>query len=449
MTFRGNTSPAATAIRWEIVGWCFYDWANSAFATTVLAAVLPIYFIYIVPERGVRFGLPGGPDWITHAPSLWAYSVSLSLLLVALSSPILGTIADRTGAKKRFLAAYALSGSLCTALLFFVRQGDVWLCLLLFMAANIGFSGGNVFYNAFLPQLVGPERMDRVSGMGFAYGYLGGGLLLALNLLMIQKPGLFGIPDTLLATRFCFVSVGIWWAVFSVPILTLLRERPPVSTVPLPRNLLTYGFKRVRQTVVTARQFSQLVRFLIAFLIYNDGIQTVILMATIFGSTELKMGAGTLLATLLLIQIVGVPGSLALGALAERYGVKRVLTFTLILWTGIVCYAFFIRTASQFVVLSVLVGIILGGSQALSRSLYARFVPPGHSAEFYGFYAISNKFASILGPFLFGLLADLTGNLRYSVLSVALFFLAGLILLVAVDVEKGVQEAAQERPHSL
>jgi UMF1 family MFS transporter len=445
MTSRGNNPPAATADRREIVGWCFYDWANSAFATTVLAAVLPIYFTYVVPRHGVRLGPLGGPGLTVRAASLWAYSVSLSVLLVALSSPILGTIADRTAAKKRFLAAYALAGSLCTALLFFVQLGDVWLCIFLFMAANIGFAGGNVFYNAFLPQMVGPDRLDRVSGLGFAVGYVGGGLLLALNLLMIQKPGLFGIRDMLLAIRLCFVSVGIWWAVFTVPTLTLLRERPPVESGPLPENALIYGFRRVSRTLAKARQFGQLGRFLIAFLVYNDGTQTVILMATIFGRTELGLGSGTLLATLLMVQIVGVPGSIALGLLAERYGVKRILMLTLILWTAIVCYAFVIQTALQFVILSLLVGLILGGSQALSRSLYARFVPPDQSAEFYGFYAISNKFASILGPFLFGFIADLSGDLRYSVLSVALFFLAGLILLATVDVEKGEQEAARER----
>jgi UMF1 family MFS transporter len=431
------------ATRREIVGWCLYDWANSSFATTVLAAVLPIYFTFITPSEGVRLGLPGGPAWVSRAPALWAYAVSLSLLVVAFSSPLLGAIADRSAVKKRFLAFYALVGSACTALLFFVHQGDVWLCLGLFMAANIGFAGGNVFYNAFLPQMVGPDRVDRVSGLGFAYGYFGGGLLLALNLLMIQKPHLFGIPNTVLATRLCFLSVGVWWAVFTIPTLVLVQERPPAIAAPAATGLLHYAFSRLRETLRRARQFSQLFRFLIAFLIYNDGIETVIVMASIFGTTELRLSPGLLLAALLMVQIIGIPGAVAFGWLAERLGAKRVLMVSLLVWTGLVSYAFFMKTAMDFVVLSAIVGLILGGSQALSRSLYARFVPVAQSAEFFGFYAISTKFGAILGPLLFGSLADLTGNLRVSVLSVAVFFLLGLCLLAGVDVEKGAREAQE------
>jgi UMF1 family MFS transporter len=334
-------------------------------------------------------------------------------------------------------------GSACTALLFFARQGDVWLCLILFMAPNIGFAGGNVFYNAFLPQMVGPDRVDRVSGLGFAYGCFGGGFLLALNLLMIQKPRLFGIPDTVLATRLCFLSVGVWWAVFTIPTLVLVRERPPAVAAPASAGILSYAFFRLRETLKRARRFSQLFRFLIAFLIYNDGIETVIVMATIFGTAELRLNPGLLLAALLMVQIIGVPGAVAFGWLAERLGTKRVLMASLVIWTGLVCYAFFMKTAMDFVVLSAVVGLILGGSQALSRSLYARFVPVAQSAEFFGFYSVSIKFGAILGPLLFGSLADLTGNLRVSVLSVAVFFLLGLCLLAGVDVEKGAREAQE------
>ncbi|MFP3871081.1 MAG: MFS transporter [Syntrophobacteria bacterium] len=431
----------ASASKGEILAWCLYDWGNSAFATSVLAAVLPLYFAYIVPERGVRLGIPGGPGWNTQAASLWAYAVSLSLVLVAVSSPVLGTIADRTAAKKRFLGFYAFLGALCTALLFSVHHGEVWRCLILFMLANIGFAGANVFYNAFLPQMVGLHRLDRISGRGFAFGYLGGGLLLALNILMIQKPDLFGIPDRLTATRLCFVSVGIWWALFTVPILTLLHERPALTGGMLHRSVLAYGFSRVMRTISKATQFQQLLRFLIAYFIYNDGIQTVIVMATIFGRTELELGAGTLLGALLMVQIVAIPGALAFGRLAERLGAKKALMLSLIAWTGSVCYAFFMESAAEFMVIAALIGLILGGSQAISRSLYARFVPLAHSAEFYGFYAVSNKFAAIPGPFLFGLLADLTGKIRVSILLLALFFLTGLFLLATVDVEKGRQEA--------
>lgn len=438
----GERPPPVKAAGREIRAWCLYDWANSAFATTVLAAILPIYFAHIVPESGVTIPFSGETGRTLNAPSLWAYAVSLSLLVVALSSPVLGTIADYTAAKKRFLGTFAFLGSLCTALLFFVSQGQVWRCLLLFMAANVGFAGGNVFYNAFLPQLAGPEAIDRISGRGYAYGYLGGGILLALNLLMIEKHRLFGIPDPILATRLCFVSVGVWWALFTIPALVSLDERSSLRT-DRHGSLLTYGFKEVARTLARARRFRELIRFLIAFLIYNDGIQTVIVMAAMFGRTELQLDAGVLLATLLMIQIVGIPGALLLGLLAERIGAKRALLLALCLWTGVVCYAVFIKTATQFVALSALVGLILGGSQAVSRSLYGRFVPAAYSAEFFGFYAISNKFASILGPLLFGLVADLTGNIRLSVLSTAVFFLAGMILLGTVNVERGIREVTE------
>ncbi|MBW1980963.1 MAG: MFS transporter [Deltaproteobacteria bacterium] len=420
----------------EIIGWCFYDWANSAFATTVLAAVLPIYFAYIFPKQGLYLGLPGGPGWITRAPSLWAYAVSLSLLLVALSSPLLGAIADRTGAKKRFLACYAFTGAACTSLLYLVQKGDVWLCLILFMIANICFAGGNVFYNAYLPQMAEPEKMDRLSGWGFAAGYLGGGLLLALNLLMVKNPALFNIPDPLLATRLCFISVGLWWAVFTIPTLVLVKERAPLPPAS-DDNVWRCSFHRLRTTLAKIRSYSELLRFLIAFLIYNDGIQTVIVMATIFGKTELQLSSSTLLTTLLLIQVIGIPGAILFSKLADWFGAKFALMLSLVVWTAVACYGFFVQTAVEFLLLAAAAGLVLGGSQSISRSLYGRFVPPAHSAEFYGFYAVSNKFSSILGPLLFGFLTDLTGNIRIAVLSITVFFLVGMALLAGVDVEKG------------
>ncbi|MBL7074649.1 MFS transporter, partial [candidate division KSB1 bacterium] len=272
----------------EIFGWVMYDFANSAFATTILAAVLPIYFASIVPANGVPIHL-FGLKFTTAASSLWAYTVSLSMLLVAFSAPVLGSIADFSNSKKRFLFVYCYLGCLFTGLLFFVQTGDYWMAMVFFALGNIGFAGGNVFYNAFLRHITTEKEIDWVSGKGFAYGYLGGGLLLVINLVMITKYQWFGFSTKAMGTRASFATVGLWWAVFAIPIFLFVRERRNSVTLPDGKNYVSLGFSTLFKTLRKIGDFKEMVKFLIAFLIYNDGVQTVIAMATIYGATELKL----------------------------------------------------------------------------------------------------------------------------------------------------------------
>jgi len=423
----------------ELFGWSMYDFANSGYATTILASVLPIYFVSIVPESGVSFNFFGN-SFLLNASTIWAYTMSFSLLLVAISSPILGAIADFSGSKKKLLAIYCYTGSLFTSLLYFVEQGDYLLAMFLFMVANIGFAGGNVFYNAFLPQIADEHEVGWISGKGFAYGYLGGGILLALNLLIITNYESFGLESRAMGSRISFLSVGVWWAVMSIPTFLFLREREG-SALPKRESYLAIGFKTIRKTIREIRNYRQLTLFLVAFLIYNDGVQTVVVMASIFGKEELGLSTGTLIGALLMTQFIAFPGSLLFAKLADRFGPKMSIIISLLIWSAVVIYAYFIQTAFEFWIIAGIVGLILGGTQAVSRSLFASFVPKENSAEFFGFFAISNKFASIIGPLTFALIGQITGSARASILSLIVFIILGLILLTRVDTEEGVRQS--------
>jgi UMF1 family MFS transporter len=425
-----------------IFGWCMYDWANSAFATTILAAVLPIYFVSIVPEGGVDISVLGF-SFHAFATPLWSFSIVIAMVIVALSASVLGAIADYSRAKLQFLIFYTYLGAVFTALLVTVGYGDYMRALLFFIIAVIGFAGGNVFYNAFLPEIAPEGEREYVSGKGFAFGYLGGGILLLLNLAMIQKHGWFGIPDAAWGARLSFLTVGIWWGLFAIP--TFLYVRDKKDKVAAKVRYIRHGFKTLADTLRKMRRFKELVKFLISFLIYNDGVQTVIVMAAIFGSEELGFGTSTLIGCLLMVQIIGFPAALFMGRLAQRIGEKRTIYLCLIVYCVIVIYGYFMSKPWEFWVLGFLVGLVQGGSQAISRSLYSSLLPIGHSAEFFGFFAIANRFASILGPFIFGLVAVLTGSTRNAILSVILFFIVGFFILMTVNVEGGKKAARTVR----
>ncbi|MBW1676539.1 MAG: MFS transporter [Deltaproteobacteria bacterium] len=419
-----------------IIGWCMYDWANSAFATSILAAILPVYFASLVPEEGIA--VQCGPlSFRTTASALWAYGISFSLLLTALAAPILGALADFSGSKKRFLFGFTYTGAAVTSLLYFVRDGDYWLCLGLFVVANIGFAGSMTFYNAFLPEVAPEKKMDWVSGKGYAFGYIGGGILLALHVLMITYHEGFGIPDKSVSIRISLASVGIWWSLFAIPLFLWVPEVRRLHNKPQNFSYFSYGFNRFFNTLRSFRHYQDLLWFLLAFLVYNDGIQTVIAMAAIFGKTALGLDTGTLIGTLLLTQIIALPGALLFAKLAEHIQSKGAIIIALLLWIGIVTYAYFLRSAVEFWILGGLVGLVLGGSQAISRSLYAGLIPRARPAEFFGFFTISAKFASIFGPLVFGLITDLSENPRNAIVSLILFFVLGMIMLSRVDVEKG------------
>jgi UMF1 family MFS transporter len=411
-------------------GWCLYDWANSAFATVILSAVLPVYFASLVPETGVTLPWSNEP---VPATALWGYLVSLSMILVAVMAPGLGNLADRRGWRRRLLIIFCLLGSLATCSLVFAGPGKYQLAAMLFILGNVGFAAGNIFYNAYLPDLASGYESDRLSARGYALGYIGGGLMLLVVFLMIQQHQLLGLPDKGVATRFGFLLTGTWWLAFALPTFVWLKG-VPVSPGAQHRLRTPRDYLR---TLADLHSYRDLSRFLIAFLIYNDGIQTIIAVSAIFASEELGLGTGTILGCFLMIQFVAMPGALLFSRLAGRFDTKRAVMTTLLVFIMITVYASIMTSAIEFWVLGFAVAIVLGGSQALSRSLFSSMVPKQRSAEFFGFYAISSKFASIFGPLAFALLIDLTGSNRIAILALALFFVVGCLLLMGVNVEKG------------
>jgi len=409
-------------------GWCMYDWANSAFATVILSAVLPVYFVSLVPKEGAGISIFGFTH-IFRASSLWGYAVSCSMLFVAITSPYFGSLADRWSNHRKFLLIYCLLGSLCTSLLSFSTPGRYLFTLILFILANIGFAGGNVFYNAFLPKLASKSQLDRLSSKGFAYGYIGGGIALLLVFGIIQGYSFLGFSDKGAASRAGFLLTGIWWFIFSIP--TYRYVHVPAS--PIMVDKLHRGIRGYLQIFSEIAKYPSLLLFLGAFLFYNDGIQTIIVVAAIFAREELGLSQGTILSCFLMIQFVAMPGTLLFGHLAEVYGAKRSLYLALVLFIIVTLFAYFMDTAWEFWLLGFVIAIILGGSQAVSRSLFSSLIPKGKHAEFFGFYAISAKFASVFGPLTFALIIDLTGSARLSILSLTFFFIIGILLLTKVD----------------
>lgn len=412
--------------------WSMYDWANSAFATTIMAAVLPPFYNTVAGAT-----LPGN-----LATVYWAYTSSIALLVAAILAPILGAIADYAGIKKRLLTGFALVGSFFTAMLYFVSTGDWLMASAFFIIADIGFSGANVFYDSLLPHVAKPDEIDQVSSRGYAMGYLGGGLLLAVNLAMIMFPQFFGIPNTEIATRLTFVTVGIWWILFTIPLLRHVPEPPARRDKEDKANPIAGGFRRLGHTFHDIRRYRELMKFLLAFWVYNDGIGTIIKMSTIYGS-EIGIGTTDLVGALLLTQFVGVPFSILFGRLARRLGTKPSIFLALGVYTLISIGGYFMSQAWHFWVLAGLVGLVQGGSQALSRSLFGTMVPKTRTAEFFGFYDISSKVAGIAGPFLFGVVGQLTGSSRLSIISLLIFFVVGAALLTTVNEEEGIKVARE------
>ena len=404
-----------------------YDWANSAFATTVMAAVLPVYYSQVA---GVD--LPGNT-----ATVYWGYTTAGALLITALLAPIMGAIADYSGTKKKLLMTFAALGIFATALLYFVTTGDWLMASLFFILGNIGFATSEVFYNSLLPHIASPEKMDQVSTKGYALGYLGGGILLGINVLMIEL-----MSDKILATRLSFVTVSIWWAIFTIPILRNVREPKVKENIGPHINPLAGGFKRVATTFKELRSYRELFLFLVAFWIYNDGIGTIIKMATIYG-VEIGIDQTTLIGALLMTQFVGIPFSFAFGRLAKYIGTKNSILFGLFVYTMISIGGYFMETALHFWILAFLVGTVQGGTQALSRSLFGSMLPKSKTGEFYGFYGMSSKFAGIIGPLVFAIVSQIAGSSRLSILSLIVFFILGAFLLSRVDEKKGIENAQE------
>lgn len=424
--------------RRTIFGWCMYDWANSAYITTAVAAVLPNYFAKeVVGEAGIAlFGMN------VTATTLWGYMLGTAAFLVFLFAPVLGAIADLSSAKKRFLAGFAYVGSLFATMLYFCKSGDVGLTVVLFIGSQVCFVGANVFYDAFLPQIASEDKLDSVSAKGYAFGYIGGGLQFSIALALVAMHETVGISLTM-AARIGMTMTGIWWAGWTLVTMKYLKEVKTPHELPekyrnQPKGIAYFALaiNRILETAKRVGRFKHLTLFLIAYMIYNDGIHTVTSMATIYGTEELKLSTTELMVTLLLVQVVAIGGALTFSRLANRVGAKRAVMFALVLWSAVVIYGYFIHTATEFFVLGMIVGIVLGGTQALSRSLYGAMIPEEASAEFYGFYSVFSKFSSIWGPVTFGFIKQVTGNARLAIISLMVFFIVGLILLVFVDETK-------------
>ncbi|MBI4408980.1 MAG: MFS transporter [Gemmatimonadetes bacterium] len=421
--------------RKELRSWAMYDWAKSSFETTMGAAVFPIYYSAVAAAT-----LPKNV-----ASAYWGYTNSISLLLVTLAAPVLGAMADYLGAKKRFLAFFLGMGVLATAGLFLVTRGEWLLGSGLFVIAAVGVTGSTTFNDSLLPHIARSDEVDRVSTGAYAMGYLGGGLLLAINALMISQPARFGFADAGAATRAVFLTVAVWWVLFAIPVFRNVAE--PVRRLEAgeaPRvNPVRVGFKRLRETLGELRQYRELLKFLVAYWLYIDGIHTIQKMATVYG-TELGIGQGALIGALLLVQFVGIPFTFMFGALAGRIGRRRGLYLALAVYTGIAIAGYFVREAWHFWALAVAVGLVQGGAQGLSRSLYATMIPKAKSSEFFSFFSIFERFGGILGPAVFGIVGTLMGTSRFGILALVAFFIAGILLLSRVDIEAGQRAAAHE-----
>ncbi len=426
----------------ELRAWATYDWAASAVQTTIMVAVFPIYFVRVAGAN-----LP--PSGATQR---LATINTLALVIIAILSPILGAVSDYRGIKKRLLAAFMILGAAAVAGMFLIQRGDLDMASILFTVALVGAAGSFVFYEALLPHIAAPDEIDRVSTAGYAMGYLGGGLLLALNLAWIQKPAWFGLPSGpetseslgTLPVRLAFVSVAVWWVVFSIPLLRRVPEPPPrLQADEHPgKGVFQVAFLRLAATFRELTGYRQAFLMLVAFLIYNDGIQTIIRMATAYG-TEIGIGQNALIGAILLVQFVGIPCSFLFGLLAGQIGAKRAIFLGLIAYTAISILGYFMTNATHFYLLAGLVGLVQGGTQALSRSLFASMIPAHKSGEFFGFFSVFEKFAGIFGPLIFAGTIALTGSSRNSFFAIIGFFAVGAAVLAFVDISEG-RRAAME-----
>jgi UMF1 family MFS transporter len=418
----------------ELRAWAMYDWANSAFQSTVITAVFPPFFGEFA-------------DGSAGATARFAATTTIALAIVAVLGPILGALADYRAWRKRMLAVFVAIGVTATMLFATIGRGAWLYAAVLFGIANIGVAASLVFYDSLLPHIAAEDEIDRVSTAGYAIGFIGGGLLLLLNLAWILSPGTFGLPDATAAIKLTFISVGVWWLIFSIPVLRRVPEPPPMLEADerAHENPMRAAFVRVWETFHEIRRYRNAFLMLVAFLLYNDGIGTMIRMSAIY-ATEVGIDRNSQIAAFVMVQFVGVPCSFLFGTLAGRIGAKQALFGALVVYTGISVLGYFMSTVWHFFALAFLVGLVQGGSQALSRSLFARMIPRHKSSEFFGFFSVFEKFAGIAGPAIFFASITLFGSSRAAVLSVIGFFIVGALVLTRVDVRQGEAEAAAASP---
>ncbi len=411
--------------------WALYDWANSAFATTVMAGFFPLFFKKYWAD----------PENMAQSTYYLGLGNSIASILVAAVAPFLGAIADRGTAKKKFLFTFAFLGIIMTGGLWMVAQGQWQLAILFYILATIGFSGSNIFYDSLLPGVASKKKVDYVSSLGFGLGYLGGGVLFLVNVLMFQMPELFGIPDGATAIRLAFLSVAIWWAVFSIPILLWVDEPKIYKKVGILKSI-SLGWQQLVGTIRDIKHLKVVGIFLLAYWFYIDGVDTIIRMAVDIG-VSLGFDDSALIIALLMVQFIAFPCTLLFAKYSNKVGIKNAIMTGIVGYGVITFLGYFMSQTWHFFVLAAMIGLFQGGIQALSRSLYSRLIPKEKSAEFYGFYNMLGKFAAVIGPFMLGAITVMTGNVRYGILSILILFIIGGFLLTKVDLKEGERMAKE------
>lgn len=418
----------------ELRSWAMYEWAITGMYAVIVTAVFPIYFASVAAAD-----LSGG-----RTSQVYALANTVGIFVVGLAAPLLGALTDTNPIKKRLLGTFAGIGAAAVCGLFFVEEGGWVLGVALFIVVNIGVNASTVFYDSLLPHVARRDEVDRVSTGAFAVGYVGSGLLLVVGLLIIQAPGLFGIPDGTLPSRIVFVLTGLWWGGFTLPLLRRVPEPEPEITLAPGEKALPAAARRLLITFRSLRGYREAFLLLIAYFIYGDGIGTIIRLATIYG-TEIGIDQTTLIVSIVIVQFVGIPFAFAFGAMAERITTKRALLLGVSAYAGITVLGYFMTTGWHFVALAILVGTVQGGTQALSRSLFASMVPAARSGEFFGFFGVIDKFSGFMGPAVFAIVSAQVGSSRNGILSVIIFFVVGALLLSRVDVDAGRARAIAEQ----
>lgn len=413
-----------------INGWAFFDWANSAYALVITVAIFPGYFLTLTDDTVNVLGFRMSDS------TLYAWSIALAYLVIALISPILSGIADFGGHKKSFLRFFTTLGALaCISLLFFTSMDTLWVGLLGFILATIGFAGGIVFYNSFLPLIATEDRYDDVSAKGFSYGFIGSVILLLVNLVIIMNYGWFGFPDGLRAVPTAFVMVGLWWLGFAqIPLKRLPEDKPQGPT----ENLFGKGYQELKKAWRNLRGDSNTLSFLGAFFCYNAGVQAVLFLASTFAEKELKFTTSGLILLILVLQIVAIGGATLFSKVSGRKGNKFSLMIMLVIWTAICIVGYFVQTGADFYLLAAAVGLVMGGIQSLSRSTYAKLLPKDtpDTASYFSFYDVMDKLSTVVGTFTFGFVEIITGGMRNSVMALAVFFVISLVVLSAVKIRR-------------
>ncbi|MFC7983511.1 MFS transporter [Streptomyces sp. NPDC057336] len=445
-TLRTDAADGAGDRRREQRGWYFYDWACSVYSTSVVTVFLGPYLTSVAQAAADADGYVHPLGIPVRAGSFFAYSVSLSVIVAVLVMPLAGAAADRSGRRKPLLAAAAYTGAAATTAMFFLDGDRYLLGGLLLVVANAAQSVAMMLYNSYLPQIAPPEERDAVSSRGWAFGYAAGALVLVADLVLYTGHDSFGLTESE-AVRVCLASAGLWWGAFALIPLRRLRDR----RAPAREGSALPGFRQLAATVRDMRRHPLTLAFLLAYLVYNDGIQTVISQASVYGSEELGLGQSTLIVAVLLVQVLAVAGALALGRLARRYGAKRTILGSLAAWTVTLAAGYFLPAGAPawFFVLAAGIGLVLGGSQALSRSLFSHLVPSGKEAEYFAAYELSDRGTSWLGPLLFGLTYQLTGSYRDAIISLVAFFALGFVLLARVPVRRAIGDAGNPVPERI